>query len=80
MIDLSTSSLVSNFVPPERFELSRPYGHLLLRQACLPFHQGGNFLSRWRDSNPRCHFTDPDYKSGAIDRYATSAKINGGKF
>lgn len=29
----------TNLVSPERLELSIPYGHLLLRQTCIPFHQ-----------------------------------------
>ena len=32
-----------------------------------------NWSRRW-DSNPRV-LTEPDYKSGAIDHYATSAKL-----
>ena len=38
------------FVPKERLELSRPFGHRFLRPACLPFHHLGLLYSP-SDSN-----------------------------
>lgn len=41
---------VKTFVPKERLELSRPFGHRLLRPGCLPFHHLGLLYSP-SDSN-----------------------------